>query len=145
MQGHYNLIFREEEREMLPLCIEESIVYTPYSPLASGRLARHDDVSTKRLTEDDYAKGKYDKTKQLDDRIIKRVEELAHKHHTGMAQISLAWLLEKGTLPIIGATKLHHIDDAVNALELKLTAEELAYLQEPYQPHELVGVMKDNH
>lgn len=140
VQGHHNLIFREEEREMLPLAKEDNIGLTPYSSLASGRLSRRENTS-KRANEDIVAKSKYEKTESEDEIIIERVEELALKHDVSMSEISLAWLLTKVTSPIVGATKPHHIETAVNSVDLKLTAEEIAYLEEPYVPHELVGVM----
>ena len=140
VQGHHNLIFREEEREMLPLAKEDNIGLTPYSSLASGRLSRRENTS-KRANEDIVAKSKYEKTESEDEIIIERVEELALKHDVSMSEISLAWLLTKVTSPIVGATKPHHIETAVNSVELRLTDEEIAYLEEPYVPHELVGVM----
>lgn len=140
VQGHHNLIFREEEREMLPLAKEDNIGLTPYSSLASGRLSRRDTTS-KRANEDTVAKSKYGKTEAEDELIIERVEELALKHNVSMSEVALAWLLTKVTSPIVGATKPHHIKTAVNSVDLKLTAEEIAYLEEPYVPHELVGVM----
>lgn len=144
VQGHYNLIFREEEREMTPLCVEDNIALTPYSALASGRLARKPDEITKRSQEDSYARFKYDGTKEQDDIIIKRVSELADKHNVSMTEISLAWLLTKTTSPVVGATKSHHIEGAVKAVDLSLTEEELHYLEEPYVPHALAGVMAQN-
>jgi aryl-alcohol dehydrogenase-like predicted oxidoreductase len=144
IQGHYNLIFREEEREMAKYCQEENIAMTPYSALASGRLARKIDETSKRLIEDTYAKGKYDATQKQDQFIIKRVEELAEKRNVSMTEISLSWLMSKVASPIVGATKLHHIDGAVKAVELTLTTEEMNYLEELYQPHQLVGVMAEN-
>lgn len=140
VQGHHNLIFREEEREMLPLAKDDNIGLTPYSSLASGRLSRRDNTS-KRANEDTVAKSKYGKTEAEDELIIERVEELALKHNVSMSEVALAWLLTKVTSPIVGATKPHHIKTAVNSVDLKLTAEEIAYLEEPYVPHELVGVM----
>lgn len=141
IQGHYNLIFREEEREMAPLCNEENIAMTPYSALASGRLAKHPGEQSKRMNEDLYAKGKYDATEQQDLQIIKRVEELADKRNVSMTEISLAWLMTKVASPVVGATKISHIDGAVNAVNLKLSDEEINYLEELYQPHALVGMM----
>lgn len=140
VQGHHNLIFREEEREMLPLAKEDNIGLTPYSSLASGRLSRRENTS-KRANEDVVAKSKYGKTEAVDELIIERVEELALRHNVSMSEVALAWLLTKVTSPIVGATKPHHIKTAVNSVDLKLTAEEIAYLEEPYVPHELVGVM----
>ena len=144
IQGHYNLIFREEEREMAKLCAEDNIAMTPYSALAGGRLSKHPGETSKRLEEDSYARFKYDATAQQDQRIIDRVAELAGKHGVSMTEISLAWLLTKVTAPVVGATKLHHIDGAVKAVELELTDAEIAYLEEPYVPHKLVGVMAQN-
>ena len=141
IQGHYNLIFREEEREMAKLCNEDNIAMTPYSALASGRLAKHPGEQSKRMQEDSYAKGKYDATEKQDRIIIDRVDELAKKRGVTMTEISLAWLMSKVTAPVVGATKVHHIDGAVKATELELTDEEKAYLEEPYQPHALVGMM----
>lgn len=144
IQGHYNLIFREEEREMARLCAEDNIAMTPYSALAGGRLSKRPGETSKRLEEDSYAKGKYDATAEQDGKIIQRVAELADKHGVSMTEISLAWLLTKVTSPVVGATKLHHIEGAAKAVDLELTAEELAYLEEPYVPHRLVGVMAQN-
>lgn len=144
VQGHYNLIFREEEREMAKLCAEDNIAMTPYSALASGRLSKHPGENSKRLEEDSYAKFKYDATAKQDAVIINRVAELAEKRGVSMTEISLAWLLTKVTSPIVGATKLHHIEGAAKAVELTLTPEEITYLEEPYVPHKLVGVMAQN-
>lgn len=145
VQGHYNLIFREEEREMVPFCEEENIALTPYSALASGRLSRKPgENDTKRASEDAYAKFKYDATAQQDSVIIDRVSELAEKHGVSMTEVSLAWLLTKVASPVVGATKLHHIEGAAKAAELTLTDGELAYLEEPYVPHPLAGVMAQN-
>ncbi len=145
IQGHYNLIFREEEREMVPYCQEENIALTPYSALASGRLSRRPgEGSTKRAAEDSYAKFKYDATAAQDAVIIDRVAELADKRGVTMTEVSLAWLLTKVTSPVVGATKLNHVDGAVKAVDLKLTEEETAYLEEPYVPHPLAGVMAQN-
>lgn len=144
VQGHYNLIFREEEREMVKLCREENIALTPYSALAGGRLAKHPGETSKRLQEDSYAHLKYDATAEQDGIIIDRVAQLAHKHGVSMTEISLAWLLTKVTAPVVGATKLRHIEGAVKATGLTLTADELAFLEEPYVPHNLVGVMAQN-
>lgn len=144
VQGHYNLIFREEEREMAPYCREENIAMTPYSALAGGRLSRHPGEITKRLREDSYARLKYDKAHDQDMPILARVAELAKRRGVSMTEISLAWLLTKVTAPIVGATKLRHIEEAARAAELTLTAEECAYLEELYTPHPLVGVMAQN-
>ena len=145
IQGHYNLIFREEEREMVPYCEEENIALTPYSALASGRLSRKPgEGETKRASEDVYAKFKYDATAEQDGVIIGRVAELAEKHGVTMTEISLAWLLTKVTAPVVGATKLHHIEGAVKAVDLELSSDEITYLEEPYVPHPLAGVMAQN-
>ena len=144
VQGHYNLIFREEEREMAKFCLEENIAMTPYSPLAGGRLAKRPGETSKRLLEDSYAHLKYDATTEQDGIIIDRVAQLADKYDVSMTEISLAWLLTKVSAPVVGTTKLHHIEDAAKAVNLTLTADELAFLEEPYLPHTLVGVMAQN-
>ena len=145
VQGHYNLIFREEEREMVPYCEEENIALTPYSALASGRLSRlPGQGGTKRAEEDSYAKFKYDATASQDNVIIARVAKLAQRHGVTMTEVSLAWLLTKVTSPVVGATKLHHIEGAAGAVDLELSPEETGYLEEPYVPHPLAGVMAQN-
>ena len=144
VQGHYNLIFREEEREMAPFCKDQNIAMTPYSALAGGRLSKHQGETSKRLAEDSYAKFKYDATAEADGKIIRRVEELADKRGVSMTEISLAWLLTKVTAPVVGATKFSHVDGAVKAVELQLMQEEIDYLEELYVPHALVGVMAQN-
>lgn len=144
VQGHYNLIFREEEREMVPFCREENIALTPYSALAGGRLSKHRGETSKRLSEDSYAQLKYGSTADQDQVIIDRVAELADQKGVSMTEVSLAWLLSKVTAPVVGATKLHHIEGAAKATDLELTDRELAYLEEPYIPHRLVGVMAQN-
>ena len=144
IQGHYNLIFREEEREMLPFCQEENIALTPYSALASGRLSRKPEEDSKRLREDNYAKFKYDATKEQDAVIISRVSELAEKRNVTMTEISLAWLLTKTTSPVVGATKLSQVEDVAKSVDVVLNEKEIAYLEEPYVPHALAGVMAQN-
>ena len=144
IQGHYNLIFREEEREMVPFCQEDNIALTPYSALAGGRLSKHRGETSKRLSEDSYAQLKYGDTAAQDQVIIDRVSEIAEKRGVTMTEVSLAWLLTKVTSPVVGATRFHHVEGAANAVDLELTAEELAYLEEPYIPHKLVGVMAQN-
>lgn len=144
VQGHYNLIFREEEREMAKLCREDNIAMTPYSALAGGRLSKHKGETSKRLQEDSYARLKYDASAEQDDVIIQRVAEIADKRGVSMTEVSLAWLLTKVTAPVVGATKLSHIEGAAKATELALSDEEVAYLEEPYVPHRLVGVMAQN-
>ena len=143
IQGHYNLIFREEEREMLPLCKTDNIALTPYSALASGRLSRMPDVESKRFKEDFYAKSKY--SGQYNDlKIMDRVNEIAISHGVSMSEVSLGWLLTKVTSPVVGSTKKHHVIGAVDSVDLKLTKDDIEYLEELYVPHKLVGVMADN-
>lgn len=143
VQSHYNLIMREDERELFGLCAEDGIALTPYSALASGRLARQEGHSQRAMT-DDYARGKYDNTAEQDRGIIERVAELANRHQVSMTEISLAWLLTKVTSPVVGATQKHHVDGAVNAVTLQLSQEELRYLEACYQPHLLSGIMAQN-
>ena len=144
VQNHYNLIMREEEREMFPFCREENIAMTPYSALASGKLAKRPGETSKRQAEDSFMHFKYDATAEQDNRIVERVVELADRYGVGMTQISLAWLLTKVESPIVGATKLHHIEGAVKSLNVRLTADDIRYLEEPYVPHNLSGVMAVN-
>lgn len=144
VQGHYNLIFREEEREMAKLCCEENIAMTPYSALAGGRLSKHPGQTSKRLQQDSYARLKYDSTAEQDGVIIERVAELAEKRGVSMTEISLAWLLTKVAAPVVGATKLSHIEGDAKAVDLSLSNDEIAYLEEMYIPHKLVGVMAQN-
>ena len=142
MQDHLNLIYREEEREMLPLCREEKIGVIPYSPLASGRLTRDwSSETTLRSEIDQIAKTKYDATADTDRQVIERVAELADKHEVPRVHIALAWLLQKKpvTAPIIGATKITHLEAAVAALSVTLAEDEVTYLEEPYTPHPIVG------
>lgn len=141
MQNHLNLIYREEEREMLPLCKEEKIGVTPYSPLASGRLTRDWSETTHRSETDQIQKSKYDGTADADRLVVERLAAIAEKHGVSRTHIALAWLLQKEPVaaPIIGATKMSHLEDAVRALSVKLTSEEMAFLEEPYVPHPIVG------
>jgi 1-deoxyxylulose-5-phosphate synthase len=142
MQNHLNLIYREEEREMMPLCREEKIGVIPYSPLASGRLTRDASAeNTLRSETDQIQKMKYDASTDTDQHVIKRVAEIAEKHGVPRAHIALAWLLQKQPVsaPIVGATKISHLEDAIGALEVVLSQEEVAYLEEPYTPHRVVG------
>ncbi len=142
MQDHLNLIYREEEREMLPLCRAEQIGVIPYSPLASGRLTRDpSSESTLRSDTDHIAKSKYEATADTDRQVVERVAEVAEKQGAPRVHIALAWLLQKTpvTAPIIGATTIRHLDDAVGALSVTLTQDEVAYLEEPYVPHPIVG------
>ena len=142
MQDHLNLIYREEEREMLPLCREEKIGVIPYSPLASGRLTREGPSENSLRSEtDQIARSKYDATADTDSPVVQRVAQIAQRRGVARAHVALAWLLQKEpvTAPIIGATKLTHLQDAVGALSVELTREEVAYLEEPYVPHRIVG------
>ena len=143
MQNHMNLIYREEEREMMPLCSAEGIGVIPYSPLASGRLTRDWSESTLRSETDQIQKMKYDAMAEADRGIVERVAEVAQKHGVPRSHIALAWLLQKEpvTAPIIGATKISHLDEAAGALSVKLAAEEVAWLEEPYVPHRVVGAI----
>lgn len=144
VQGHYNLIFREEEREMAPFCRLEHIAMTPYSALAGGRLSKHPGETSKRLAEDSYAKLKYDGTAAEDAPIITRAAEIADARGVSMTEVSLAWLLTRVTAPVVGATKASHVEGMAKAADLSLTAEEIAYLDELYVPHPLAGVMAQN-
>ena len=139
MQNHLNLIYREEEREMIPFCKENKIAITPYSPLASGRLLRDLSETTKRLETDKIAKYKYDSTAESDGIIINRVAEIAKKYETPRINVALAWLFDKNAIPVIGATKVSQIEDAVGALSFKLNSEDISYLEEAYVPHKIVG------
>jgi len=142
MQDHLNLIYREEEREMLPLCREEKIGVIPYSPLASGRLTRDwSSERTARSEGDQIAKSKYDAAAEMDQAVVERAADIAEKHGAPRVHIALAWLLQKEpvTAPIIGATKISHLEDAIGALSVRLTPEEVASLEEPYVPHRIVG------
>ncbi|MCY9077946.1 aldo/keto reductase [Bacillus inaquosorum] len=141
MQNHLNLIYREEEREMLPLCKEEKMGVTPYSPLASGRLTREWSETTHRSETDQIQKSKYDATADADRLVVERLAAIAEKHGVSRTHIALAWLLQKKpvTAPIIGATKMSHLENAVRALSVKLTSEDIALLEEPYVPHPIVG------
>ena len=140
MQDHYNLLNREEEREMLPLCASEGIGVIPWSPLARGRLTRDWDDTTARSETDEFGKILYD-TASSDREIAARVASVAAARGVPRAQVALAWLVQQPTVtaPIVGATKVSHIEDAVAALSLELTAEEIATLEEPYVPHGIVG------
>jgi 1-deoxyxylulose-5-phosphate synthase len=141
MQNHLNLIYREEEREMVPLCTAEKIALTPYSPLASGRLSRAGKNTTLRLQSDKIAMTKYDSTEDADRLVIDRVAQVAEKHGALPTHVALAWLMQKAavTVPVIGATKIQHVEDACSGLGVKLTAEDVTFLEEPYVPHRIVG------
>jgi len=129
---------------MVPYCDEENIALTPYSALASGRLSRKPGETSNRLEKDAYARFKYDATKEQDEVIIDRVAEIAEKRGVSLTEVSLAWLLTKVTAPVVGATKFHHIEGAAKAVDLELTVEEISYLEAPYVPHPLAGVMAQN-
>lgn len=141
MQDHLNLLYREEEREMLPLCAAEGIGVLPWSPLARGRLTRDWDQSSKRIETDEVGKDLYTAMADADRRIVERVAEVAARRGVPRAQVALAWVIQKPgvTAPIVGASKPHHLDDAVAALSLDLTPQEMAALEEPYAPHPVVG------
>jgi aryl-alcohol dehydrogenase-like predicted oxidoreductase len=142
MQNHLNLIYREEEREMLPLCRAEGIGVLPYSPLASGRLTRDAaDAGTMRAQTDHIARSKYDASKDADGEVVAQVARIAGERGVPRAHVALAWLLQKSpvTAPIIGATKVEHLEDAASALSLTLSPEEVAALEAPYLPHRVVG------
>ena len=142
MQNHLNLIYREEEREMMPLCRAEKIGAIPYSPLASGRLTRDWTAdSTLRAETDQIAVYKYGSTAETDKKVVERVAEVADKQGVSRVHVALAWLLQKEpvTAPIIGATKISHLEEAAGALAVKLSPEEVSYLEEPYVPHRIVG------
>lgn len=142
MQNHYNLIYREEEREMMPLCREQGIGVIPWSPLARGRLARPwGSETTKRSETDRFGNTMYSKTEEADKQVVDCVAQVAQRRGVSMAQVALAWLLSKPgvTAPIVGASKQHHLNDAVSALSLRLTTEEIASLEGPYVPHPVLG------
>jgi len=140
MQGHYSLVYREEEREMNPYCKDAGIALVPYSPLAAGRLARAWDGDTKRSQTDASAKRKYDSTEETDRKIIEAVGQVAEKHDATRAQIAVAWLWAKGVVaPIVGVTKEKYLDDFVKAFDVTLDAEDMEALEKHYIPHELVG------
>ena len=141
MQNHYNLLYREEEREMMPLCAAEGVGVLPWSPLARGRLTRDWGETSKRMETDEFGKTLYVSTEAADRRIVERVGEIANKRRVPRAQVALAWMAQKPfiTAPIVGASKPHHLDDAIAALSLNLTPEEISSLEEPYVPHPVVG------
>lgn len=141
IQSHYNLIAREDERELVNYCKEENIAMTPYSSLASGRLSRKPGETSKRNELDAFAKTKYNASEDKDLPIIERVNEIAEKRNVTMTQVALAWLLTKVKSPVVGATKFHHIDDAVCSVSMELTEQEKNYLEELYTPHSIVGVL----
>ena len=146
MENHYNLLYREDERELIPICAQMGVSLMPYSPLAAGHLTRLTwNTDTLRSKTDRVAMGKYDRTEEQDMQIVTRVQELAEKYGVKMQQIALAWHWAKGVAsPIVGATKTRYLDDAAGALDVTLTAEDVAYLEEPYQPHRIMGAIAHN-
>ncbi len=143
MQDHYNLLYREDERELIPICDQMNVARTPYSPLAAGRLSRLEwKTDTLRSKTDTTAASKYDSTQQTDYQIVLRVHELAERYGVTMTQIALAWQFARGVAsPIIGATKAKYFDDAAKSLEIKLKDEDISYLEELYLPHKVVGAL----
>ena len=143
MQNHYNLLYREDERELIPICKQYGVSLIPYSPLAGGHLTHKSwESSSLRSKTDRILKNKYDHAKDNDLKIIERVANLADKYHVSMAQISLAYLYYKGVAsPIVGATSLHHFEEAIKAIDIKLTNEDITYLEELYEPHTIVGAI----
>jgi len=139
MQNHYNLLNREEEREMLPLCADQGVGVVPWSPLARGRLARAWDEVTERSSTDEFSKSLY--VAESDRTVVERVAQVAEDRGIPMAQVALAWMYSKSvvTAPIVGATKMHHLEDAVAAIDVQLTPDEITSLEEPYVPHPVVG------
>ncbi|HCD42490.1 MAG TPA: aldo/keto reductase [Lachnoclostridium sp.] len=143
MQNHYNLLYREDERELIPICNQQNVACTPYSPLAAGRLSRLEwKTDTNRSRTDITAISKYDGTQETDYKIVLRVNEIAEKYGVTMTQIALAWQFAKGVAaPIIGATKAQYFDDAAGALDIRLADDDLSYLEELYVPHRVVGAL----
>lgn len=146
MENHYNLLYREDEREMIPICRQMNVSLIPYSPLAAGHLTRPEwNSDSVRSRTDRAAMGKYDRTEKEDMAIVNRVHELAERYGVKMSEIALAWQWAKGvTAPIIGATKATYIDDTEGALSVKLSDEDIAYIEEPYEPHRIVGAIDHN-
>lgn len=146
MENHYNLLYREDERDLIPICEQMNVMLMPYSPLAAGHLARPTwNSESIRSRTDRAARGKYDRMEEQDIKVVRCVEELAEKYEYKMSQIALAWQWAKGVAsPIIGATKKGYLDEAAQALEIKLTPEDIAYLEEMYVPHPVVGAIKEN-
>lgn len=146
MENHYNLLYREDERDLIPVCRKFNVSLMPYSPLAGGHLTHPTwDYDTYRRQTDVVVKGKYDRMKDYDIKIVERVAELAEKYNVAMSQIALAWHFAKGVAaPIVGATKTKYIDDALGALDINLSAEDINYLEELYLPHPITGAIKEN-
>jgi aryl-alcohol dehydrogenase (NADP+) len=140
MQDHYNLLNREEEREMHPLCAEQGIGVIPWSPLARGKLTRDWDTTTARSESDEFGKTLYD-TADSDRQVVDVVAQIASERGVSRAQVALAWMLSKPVVsaPIVGATKMTHLEDAVAAVDVSLSEDEIARLEKPYTPHPVVG------
>ncbi|MBP3890685.1 MAG: aldo/keto reductase [Solobacterium sp.] len=145
MQNHYNLLYREDERELIPVCKQYGVSLIPYSPLAGGHLAHLEwDTGTKRNQSDQVIKRKYDPAKENNMQILERVHKVAEDHQISMSQVALAWLYAKGVAaPIVGATKVPHFDDAVASVEVELSKEEVQFLEEVYAPHTISGAIPD--
>ena len=143
MQNHYNPLYREDERELIPICKQMNVALTPYSPLAAGRAARPNwEADTLRSKTDKVAHGKYDSTEEQDKKIAARIREIAEKYGVSMTAVTFAWHFAKGVAsPIVGATKEKYLDDAVSAFDVNLTEEDIAYIDEPYVPHKIVGAL----
>ena len=143
IQNHYNIIYREDERELAQLIEEEGMSMTPYSPLAAGRVCRMWDDNTKRCEKDQFAKKKYDSEKENDLPIVKRIKEISEKLKITMAQVSIAWLLSRKNVasPVIGCTKIKQLEDLVAGIKIKLSEEDIKYLEELYKPHKIVGAL----
>ena len=143
MQNHYNPLYREDERELIPICRQMNVALTPYSPLAAGRCARPNwEADTLRSHTDKVAQGKYDSTEEQDKGIAARIAGLAQKYGTSMTAVTFAWHFKKGVAsPIVGATRARYLDDAVSAFDVPLTDEDVAFIDEPYLPHKIVGAL----
>ena len=142
MQNHYNLLYREDEREMIPICRQYNVSLIPYSPLAGGHLAHTGWTSDSlRSLSDRTIRRRYDHAMDNDLKIVERVHETAEKYHVSMSEVSLAWLLSKGASPIVGATKISHFEQAVRAADLVLSEEDIRYLEELYLPHPVKGAV----
>ena len=146
MENHYNMLYREDERELIPICRQMNVSLMPYSPLAAGHLSRPVwNTDSLRSKTDRVARGKYDRMEEQDMKIVARVHEIAEKYDCKMSQVALAWQWVKGvTSPIIGATKAAYLEDAVGALEVKLAEDDITYLEEMYVPHPIVGAIDKN-
>lgn len=142
MQNHYNMLYREDEREMIPFCKDSGVGLAPYSPLAAGRVVRDWDADTARSKTDAVAHSKYDSTQEQDRLIVERVAEVANRYAKSRAQIALAWLWKKGIdSPIVGVTKEKYLDDFMGAFDVSLTDEDVSYLDELYVPHKVMGAL----